>query len=287
MKLQVEFLGTGGAISTPRPECDCDVCAEARVKGVPYRRAGPSTFVHGPDSLLDTPEEIKDLLNRSRIRRIAGCFYSHWHPDHTLGHRVWEKNIDWRTWPWPRSNRATDIYLPQQVAADFNERLGLAQAFDYYKSLGLVRMHTIADGDSVRIGQTNITPLRLAEDYVYAFLFIAGGKRLLIAPDELFGWQPPEYVTGLDLAVIPMGILEFDPWSGERRIPSEHPVLQSEATFRQTLDIVRQLDARQTILSHIEEPDGMGFDELKQLGQKLRLDGFNIRFAHDTLLVDV
>ena len=31
----------------------------------------------------------------------------------------------------------------------------------------------------------------------------------------------------------------------------------------------------------------MGFDELQQLEKKLQGEGFNIRFAHDTLLVDV
>lgn len=88
--MKVEFLGTGGAISTPRPLCSCRVCVEARKLGVPYSRGGPSVFVHGPDVLIDTPEEARDELNRSRVTNVNACLYSHWHPDHVMGRRVFE-----------------------------------------------------------------------------------------------------------------------------------------------------------------------------------------------------
>jgi phosphoribosyl 1,2-cyclic phosphate phosphodiesterase len=55
--VRVEILGSGGAVTIPRPGCGCRVCVEAREKGVPYARTGPSVFVHGPDVLIDTPEE--------------------------------------------------------------------------------------------------------------------------------------------------------------------------------------------------------------------------------------
>ena len=35
------------------------MCVEARENGVPYSRTGPSLFVHGPDVLIDTSEEIR------------------------------------------------------------------------------------------------------------------------------------------------------------------------------------------------------------------------------------
>lgn len=98
--MRIEILGSGSAITTPRPGCHCRVCSEARVRGIPYSRSGPSLFVHGPDVLIDTPEESKDQLNRSNISNLNACFFSHWHPDHVMGRRVWEtQNADWRHWP--------------------------------------------------------------------------------------------------------------------------------------------------------------------------------------------
>lgn len=283
--MKIEFLGTGGAITTPRPGCRCPVCQQARERGVPCSRTGPSVFVHGPDVLIDTPEEIKEQLNRTQIKEIKACFYSHWHPDHVMGRRVWEMNQDFRH--WPPQNEQTDIYLPQQVAIDFRERLGTWDHLLYFETQGLVRMIQLTDGDTVEIGRTHIQPFRLAEDYVYAFLFKEDGKRVLIAPDELNGWQPPIEMKQVDLAVIPMGIAEFHPLTGERQISEDHPVLRSEATFEASLDIVRQLKAKQVIMTHIEEPDGLSYDVLKEVEEKLQQEGFNIVFAYDTMKVDV
>ena len=128
--MRIEFLGTGGATTIPRPGCRCRVCVEARQRGVPYSRSGPAVFVHGPDILIDTPEEIKDQLNRAGIERINAGTYSHWHPDHTMGRRIWEAlNVDFRN--WPPSGDTTDIYLPEQVAIDFQSWLGLQEHFDF------------------------------------------------------------------------------------------------------------------------------------------------------------
>ncbi len=127
----------------------------------------------------------------------------------------------------------------------------------------------------------------MAQDYVYAFLFQDGDKRLLIAPDELYQWQPPNFVHGVDLAILPMGLAEFDPFSGERRIPAEHPVLRSEATFRQTLGMLRQMQPKRAILTHIEEADGLGHDDLQELSARLAREELAVTFAYDTMVVDV
>ncbi|UCF21301.1 MAG: hypothetical protein JSU87_07955 [Gemmatimonadota bacterium] len=283
--MRIEFLGSGGAITTPRPGCDCRICTEARHKGVPYSRSGPALFVHGPDLLFDTPEEIKDQLNRSGVRQIAGCFYSHWHPDHIMGRRVWEMNKDWRGWP-PR-NRRTDIYLPQQVAADFRTRLGSWEHLSFLEGEGLVRLIELRDEDSVSIGDTTVRPVRLAEDYVYAFLLSANGRRLFIAPDELLGWKPPTSLRALDLAVIPMGVLEYDPFSGERLLAEDHKLLKIESTFRENLQIARSLEAKRVVMTHIEEPDGLSYDDLLVLEKRLGDEGLDLSFAYDTMFIDV
>ncbi len=283
--MRVEFLGTGGAVTTPKPGCQCRVCAEAREKGPPYSRMGPSVFVHGPNALIDTPEEIKLQLDRSTVGRIDACFYSHWHPDHVMGRRVWETNRDWRGWP-PR-HRCTDIYLPERVAADFKARLGTWEHLVFFERRGLVRLIEVPLGDSVELNGVVVTPVRLSECYAFAFLLQERDKRLFVAPDELLGWDPPREVQGLDLAVVPMGILEFDPFTGERRINENHRVLKTEATFNQTLKIVERLKAARVIMTHIEEPDQLTYAELERLGERFRAEGRCISFAHDTLVVDM
>jgi phosphoribosyl 1,2-cyclic phosphate phosphodiesterase len=288
MPLRVEFLGTAGALPIPRPLCACRICAEARERGVPYARSGPSVFVHGPDVLIDTPGEIVDQLNRSTVERIAACFYSHWHPDHTMGRHVFSLlNSGFPSWPYePRGT--TPVYLPQQVAVDAQRFLGIRDHLnEMERHERVIVVHELRDGDEVELGNVRIRPFRLAQDFVYAFLFDDGHKRLLVVMDELDGWDPPEEVQGVDLAIVPIGLADVDPLSGERRIAKEHPVLRDEATFEQTLDIVRRLDARRTVMAHIEETDGLGHDDLVRLAARLAGEGANVTFAHDTWIVEV
>lgn len=283
--MRVEFLGTGGAITTPRPLCRCRVCAEARVKGPPYSRSGPSVFVHGPDLLIDTPEEIKDQLNRSQVREISACIYSHWHPDHVMGRRVFEFRKDFRGWP-PRDG-CTPIYLPAQVAADARKTLGTWDHLKFLEQEGVVRLVELADEQRVDLGGYRVRPFRLAESYVYAFLIEGESSRVLVAPDELNGWSPPEWVKGVDLAVLPMGVVELHPVTRKRQIAAEHPVLKHEATFEETLEIIGQLDARRTVLTHIEEPDQLSFDDLRDIERRLSEAGVAVTFAHDQQVVEV
>ncbi len=287
--MRVEILGSGGAATIPRPGCGCRVCVDARERGGRSVRTGPSTFVHGPNILFDTPEESKYQLERAGIGDIGACFYSHWHPDHTMGKRVFEtRNGDFRTWPREAKRPlVTDVYLPERVALDFRTWLGGYEHLKFMEGRGWVRIHELRDGETIEIGGVTVRPFRLAEDYVYAFELSEGDKRLLVAMDELNGWEPPADVCGPALAVLPMGICEFDLFSGERLIHEEHPVLRFEATFEETLGMIDALDAGEVVLSHVEEMDCISYDELLQVQQRLQDEGRRVRFAWDGMTIDV
>ena len=47
---------------------------------------------------------------------------------------------------------------------------------------------------------------------------------------------------------------------------------------------MRQLGARRTVLTHVEEMDGLSYDDLLRLEQ--RLEGL-VRFAYDGLVLEV
>lgn len=281
----IEILGSGGAFTIPKPLCNCIICNQARVQGIPYSRSGPSVFIHGPDILIDTPEEIKDQLNRSQVKRINACFYSHWHPDHVMGLRVWNMNREWLHWPPKIKN--TKIYLPQQVVIDFKSKLHLWKHLEYLERQGLVNLVQLNDGAVVTIDEYQIKPFKLQQDYVYAFLLTTKGKRLLIVMDELFLWEPSVEVQGVDLAIIPMGIQEVNPITKKRQFNKKHPVLKSEATFEQTLNIVRKLNAKRVVMTHISEHDGLSFDDFNLLQKRPVIKALNVEFAYDNMTIEV
>jgi phosphoribosyl 1,2-cyclic phosphate phosphodiesterase len=265
------------------------VCVEARARGVPFARTGPSVFVHGPNLVFDTLEEAKLQLDRPTIGEVTGCFYSHWHPDHMMGRRVWEtRNADFLRWPpEAKRHRTTDVYLPQQVGADFREYLGAWAHLEFMAGRGYIRVHELTDGDVLSFADVTVRPFRLAADYVYAFELRQGGRRLLLAMDELVGWRPAPDLRGCDLAVLPMGICEHDPLTGERLIDEAHPILRYEATFEQTLAMVDELDAGRVVLTHVEEVFGLSHDDLQELGRRLQAGGRPVTFAWDGLELEV
>jgi phosphoribosyl 1,2-cyclic phosphate phosphodiesterase len=203
-----------------------------------------------------------------------------------MGRRVFEP-LNWDVQEWPWRPRITEVYLPAQVAADFRTRLASAEHLAYLQHIGIVRVHVVPDGERVTVSGLTVTPFRLAEDYVYAFLIEEGDTRVLLAPDELHGWSPPAWLQGVDLAILPMGICVHDPFTGQRRMSESHPLLQEEASFPATLEIVRALGSPRVILSHIEEMDGLGHDQLEVLAKRLNADGLPIAFAHDTMRIEV
>jgi phosphoribosyl 1,2-cyclic phosphate phosphodiesterase len=231
--------------------------------------------------LIDTPEESKQQLNRSQVTRIAAGLYSHWHPDHTAGRRVWEaRNFNFRS--WPPQYETTPVYIPERVWDDFEANYGLAEQFRFLERQGTVKIHLLAESEPVELDGARITPIPLDAENAHAFLFEAGGKRVLVAMDETQGWTPPE-LGPLDLAVLPIGVFEHHPYTGERLIPEEFckpPVKKTR--YATALALARRLGARRTVLSHIEEMDRMSHDELVRLGAA---DGWEP--AYDGLTVEV
>lgn len=283
-KLCIEFLGTGGATSIPKPLCDCRICSEAKAKQIPYSRSGPSIFIHGPNVLIDTPEEIKDQIVRSRIKRINACLYSHWHPDHTLGRRVWELiNYDFKSYP-PR-HKITSIFLPQQVYEDFHEKLGTWEHLRYFSKLGIIKILKMDDGKYVNVCGIRIKPIRLGNNHAYAFLLKWKNKKLLVVHDELTEDFSYKSLRGLDLAILPMGIPEFNPLTGKRSMPRNHPLLKSEMSYNGMMEISRKLKAKRVIITHIEEIYGLSYKDYLLLEKRFSKNGLKIKFAFDSMII--
>ena len=282
--MRFEILGSGGAVTVPRPGHHDRYNDEARLNGVPYQRRGPSVFLHGPNILFDTPEDIVESLNRAEVEEVRACFYSHWHPDHVMGRRVFEQ-LNWNL--RGGKNRCTDVYVPARVRDDMKKTLGTWNHLEYMQSLGIIKLHVIEPGESVEIEGCTITPMPLAEDYVFAYLLERKGRRAWIAMDELFGWTPDESVAALDLAILPSGVCEFHPLSGERMIPADEPVLQSEMRYERTLECIREMSPQQAVLIHLDEPDGVTYDDGLALSIRLQARGLPVTFGWDGLVIEL
>jgi phosphoribosyl 1,2-cyclic phosphate phosphodiesterase len=286
--MRLEVLGSGGAVTTPKPLCKCNTCIIAR-NGLPKdSRFGPSVFIHGPDLLIDTPEEIYVQLNRSKVSHIAACFYSHWHPDHTSGKRIFEMNKDWIN--YPPKNKTTNIVLTEKIAETFSKSLGLKNHFDFLEYSGLINVIVIENNETYEIHDYRVTPVQLGQDYSFGYDIAGTGKRILIIMDELKFWIPSKEIseTAYDLIYLPLGIVDVNPITNERNIDPNHPILEDEQTVLETLEYVKTLKSKQFILGHVEEPDGITYEMGEKLGEySSRITMKNVRIAYDMLEYEI
>ena len=283
--MRLTVLGSGGALVTPRPGCECRVCVSARARPE-ERRAGPSVYVHDARLLVDAPEDVVVSLNRQGIDRVDHLFITHWHPDHCAGLRV----LETLTW-----DLATDGgQAPIDVWLNATTEARLQNDLRYFASKNYCRVHVVQSGAIDRLG-----PLEAgwfgyaADDFLTGVVLSDGRSRTLVAMDEtrdlarhVERMDRRESLGGLsgamgcDLVVVECGWLTQDA-VGAPLGSETSSFRRTEAGFeRDTLPLIRALDAKRTILVHING-DLMGHTppELDTLAAQHAALGFT--FARD------
>lgn len=282
MKLTV--LGSGGCTIIPRPLCDCRVCQEARRRGEPYRRTGPSLFLNDIRLLIDTPAESAYQLNRQAIQQVDYLMFTHLDPDHTEGFRVVEQiTLDFRTWRnYPE--RQICLLLPELLADRIHTLQSVYGAFiDYYEQQGFLRRCLFQE--HITIGDTSITavPVQHAEQTVFIYVIEQNSRKIVYAPCDIKPFPEQRNETwNADLLLIQPGIFETGlPF--EYTYPPDHISRSTLYTFDETLELARRLKARGTLLVHIEEYWGRSYDDYLLL----EADHSGVSFAYDGMSINV
>ena len=268
----------------PKPLCQCRVCREARKKGVPYARAGPSAFLHDINLLIDTPAEIVGLLNRSSIRRVDYLTFTHVDPDHVEGFRVVEQiALDFRSWrAYPEKQIC--LLLPEQISLRLRDiRSQYGRLLDFYQESGFVRLLLFQEKVQIRdVGITAI-PIDRGSQLAFVYVFEKLGRRVVYAPCDIKPF--PEHrseVQKPDLLIIQPGIFEVGLKHGFR-YPAQHFSRTTLYTFEQTLELAARLQAKRVVFVHLEEYWNRSYDDYRALEAKNR----RIRFAYDGMRLTV
>ena len=278
------ILGSGGCMVIPKPLCRCPVCREAREKGIPYARAGPSAFLHDLDLLIDTPAEIVSMLNRSHIRRVDYLTFTHLDPDHTEGFRVVEQiALDFRTWrAYPKKQIC--LLLPEQLEEPLRGiRSQYGPLLDFYQESGFVRLYLFRD--RIEVGGMGITaiPVDRGRQTSFVYVFEKSGRKVVYAPCDIKPF--PEHlkeVQQADLLIIQPGIFEKGLKHGFR-YPPEHVSRTTLYTYEQTLDLAARIQAKKVLFVHLEEYWNRSHDDYRSLESKNKA----VRFAYDGMRVTV
>ena len=278
------ILGSGGCAVIPKPLCQCRVCKEARKKGVPYARAGPSAFLHDINLLIDTPAEIVSLLNRSSIRRVDYLTFSHLDPDHVEGFRVVEQiALDFRTWrAYPEKQIC--LLLPEQLRRRVRKvRSQYGPKVDFYQESGFIKLKFFHDKIKVRDVQITAIPVDRGSQLAFVYVFEKAGRKVVHALCDIKPFpKHRDEVQRADLLIIQPGMFEKRLRHGFK-YPADHISRKTLYTFEQTMELVEYLQSKRVVFAHLEEYWNRSYDDYLDL----EANDPRIRFAYDGIQLTV
>jgi len=282
--MELTILGSGGCMVIPKPLCGCRVCREAREKGGPYARTGPSAFLHDENLLIDTPAEIACQLNRSKIGQVDYLLFTHLDPDHIEGFRVVEQmTLDFRSWR-AYEEKCIQLILPEPLHDRIrNIRSIYGPLIDFYEAQGFVRR--IPFQGYIRIGGLQISALPVERNSHHAFIYVfeKDGRKMVYAPCDLKPFpEEAESVREANLLVIQPGIFEEE-LKHEFTYPEDHISRTTLYTFEETMALAERIRAERVLFVHLEEYWNRSHDDYMALEKKFP----NIHFAYDGLRVSI
>ncbi|WP_436950887.1 MBL fold metallo-hydrolase [Staphylococcus shinii] len=236
--------------------------------------------------LIDTSEDIFYQLRRSQIFDIKYGLYSHWHPDHTMGLRIWETlNYDFIN-KIPQS-KMSKLYITKQQKADFKKYLGHWDHLNYLSEIGVIEKEVLENNSTINIKDVSIEWVQLAEEIAFGFYIIANTQRVLIIPDEIKNYKPSQKVKEVDVAILPFDSNEVNPVTHERILEAGILDGLGETRFDESVALARKINAKHTYFTHIEATESLNKPQLMMLEQQLKQSGLDATIAYDGLIIQI
>jgi len=268
--MEFVILGSGGAMPTPRPFCQCKICLEAR-KDPTKRRNSSSLFLKDINLLVDCGEDIASSLNRENIAQVDYLFITHWHPDHTFGMRaIIEANWDFRK---SVAKHTIELIIPTKVLKQLKEHF---DCFEYWENIQkIIKINEIDDGWSKEINGIKVTAIGYAgkESETFGYLFEEKGKKVLYSPCDTISFKREDLV-GLDLLITETGLFSEE-------------MAAYEILFPRLIERIKRMNPKKSLMTHIEEVELQIWGEEYLQKMKEKYSDINFDFAFDGMKIKV
>ena len=260
--MKIRILGSGGFLPTPLPLCNCSLCNENH-----QERTGPSIYIDNLHLLIDTPEGIYAKIRKETLP-ISHVLYSHWHPDHTVGYRLFEYLSYSLHFIKP------NVYLNHLLYDTFKKRV---PALNYYEDKKFLNIKTVKD-EKIKLKDTTIYFLKMNNDFSIAYLFELPQENILICMDHCKDLILSNIKVKIDLLIMNLGHI-----SKTNDNKMHHVVEKSDETdfYQDNLRIIKELKPTKTVLTHIEPLWNLSVEDFNDIEKEF--SKYNITFAVDNL----
>lgn len=228
----VTILGSGTSTGVPQIGCSCEVCTSADPRDKRLRASAIISTPRDNNFIIDIGPDFRQQILRQGSPRLDAALFTHSHYDHVAGLddlRPYCKDGSFPIWCEPGVYR----YIRQIVPYSFAEHL--------YPGVPTFVPHEIESLEPFDIGGDTIVPLRI----FHGKLPILGYRIGPVAYITDCSCMPPETIErlrGVDTLVI----------NALRQQP--HP---SHMSLPEALDIIAQIQPRQTYLTHLSHHMGL------------------------------
>ncbi len=288
--MKLTILGSGGFQTIPRPTCQCNICKEARIKGTPYSRNGPSIYIHEAETIIDTPKDIINSVNRENIKSIKNILFTHWHPDHTEGMRIVEEiTIDWKGHSLKNHESPINILAPKEILNELHKlQSGSGNSFfSWYNYNNYIKEIELPLNKFKTINKIKFKPLLINKSNnltTIAWLIEQDSKKIIYMPCDVKPFEIEEkYLKNIDLFIV------NSPWiqtkNGLNKIDKKHPIKEELFSFEEVKKLIEKFNIKKTIIVHIEEMWRLSYDEYKTLEKTYKKH--NIKFAYDGMKINL
>ena len=230
--MKLTFLGTGTSFGVPQIGCHCAVCRSGDPRDRRTRTGAVIETDGGARLLLDTPPELRLQLVAAGIERVDAVLYTHDHADHTHG-------VDDLRPISVRRDSALPMYGSAETLASLSRKFAYVFDDDVRPLPGTSkpegRLHPLAEGETVLVGDAEVTPVGVPHGQLTVFAYRVG---------------PVAYVT--DAKAIPeqaFGVL-----AGARVLVlnalfrTQHP---THLSIPEAIEAARAIGAERTYLTHL------------------------------------
>jgi phosphoribosyl 1,2-cyclic phosphate phosphodiesterase len=260
-------MGSGGFLPTPLIGCSCELCKEARINPL-LKRTGPSILIDD-NLLIDTPEEISFQLEKVGVIPDF-VLYSHWHPDHTNGCRIFE------FFHYSCPEKIIKVIIPKSQIRFFKDYV---KPVFYYESLGYIQIIDLSG--TLTINGKTIIEVPLANGFASAYIIKdnknasnarqSNTRQILVCMDHSKDLPIDKINSKLDLMILNLGSFDLAD--------------NSITTFEDNLRIIKTVNPAKTILLHIEEKFKKSHKDYKQI--EIEYSKMNLLFAYDLMELEI
>lgn len=248
----LRFLGTGTSTGVPQIGCQCEVCcsADSRDKRT---RTSVLLSIGSQQILIDCGPDFRSQVQPLPFKKIDGVLITHAHYDHVGG------LDDLR--PFAHFGDV-EIYAEPNVCQDIRTRMPYAFTPSPYPGVPLLCLHAIMPESSFRVGDIEITPIRVMHHKL-----------------PILGFRIGSLVYITDMKEVPVS--ELSKVKGAKILVVN--ALRKESHFShqslsEAISFAQSVSAEKTYFIHMSHEIGLHEDIQKELPENMWLayDGLSI-----------